>query len=99
MNSQTLTHIRDSKGIVRALEQSMFELRVISGPDRGREINSDVTRLVIGSSPHANFTLNDPTVSALHCEIYADPLGFRLKDLGSKKPMKEVFHLIQVKKD
>lgn len=41
-------------------------------------------RLTVGSSEEADLTLEDPTVSARHCEIEGTESGLRVADLGSK---------------
>jgi DNA-binding NtrC family response regulator len=81
---QTVTVVRDSRGLVIALQQSKYELRVISGPSKGLSKKVSSPRLVVGSAAGSGFELKDPTVSAVHCEILAGEHGFRLRDLGSK---------------
>jgi two-component system, NtrC family, response regulator HydG len=41
-------------------------------------------RVLIGTSADVDFLLNDPAVSARHCEVEATTEGLRLVDLGSK---------------
>ncbi len=40
--------------------------------------------VVLGSHPDADVPIDDPQVSRYHCQIEADPSGYRLRDLGSK---------------
>ncbi|HEV3191715.1 MAG TPA: sigma 54-interacting transcriptional regulator [Polyangiaceae bacterium] len=49
----------------------------------GAEFTIDVDALVVGRDPGAAIVLNDPEVSALHCELRAVSEGILVKDLGS----------------
>ena len=61
-----------------------WRLRLIfAGKDRLRVIHKG-ERLTLGSSAEADLTLEDPTVSARHCEIEGTDSGLRVSDLGSK---------------
>jgi DNA-binding NtrC family response regulator len=61
-----------------------FELRVIQGPELGRDFRAQGARAVIGTHQSADLVLTDRTVSRFHCEItYADG-RFSVKDLGSR---------------
>lgn len=56
---------------------------VFAGKDRLRVIHKG-ERLTLGSSDEADLTLEDPTVSAKHCELEGMETGLRVADLGSK---------------
>jgi DNA-binding NtrC family response regulator len=49
----------------------------------GAEFAIDVDPLVIGRDPGASIVIEDPEVSALHCELRATGGGILVKDLGS----------------
>ena len=60
-----------------------FRLRVVDGPDRGKEQICDGAELAIGTAPGNHLVLTDPTVSRHHGVIEATPQGFLLRDLDS----------------
>lgn len=61
-----------------------WRLRLIyAGKDRVRVIHKG-ERLTLGSGEDADLTIEDPTVSARHCEIEGTEGGLRIRDLGSK---------------
>ncbi len=49
----------------------------------GGTFNIDVDPLVVGRDPGAGIVIDDPEVSALHCELRAVSEGIVVKDLGS----------------
>jgi DNA-binding NtrC family response regulator len=51
-------------------------------PD-GVEFSIDVDALVVGRDPGASIVIDDPEVSAFHCELRAVSEGILVKDLGS----------------
>ena len=55
---------------------------MLACPD-GKSISIGPAALTVGRSPAASLTLNDPHVSALHCELRATARGVLLRDLGS----------------
>jgi transcriptional regulator with PAS, ATPase and Fis domain len=69
---------RDRRASVRC-----FRLRVTSGPDAGKEIQSTGDRVVIGTHPSAMFVLTDKTMSRFHCEIAIEDGRAVVRDLGS----------------
>ena len=71
------------KGGFAVLRQPV-RIRVNKGPDRRRERTFTRGPLLIGTGEGTHFTLTDSTVSAVHCELLADELGFRVRDLGAK---------------
>src|SRR5690349_9863910 len=62
---------------------SRFRVRVVEGPDQGREVLSEGAELAIGTDGGNHLVLSDPTVSRHHCLITATPEGFLIRDLGS----------------
>jgi DNA-binding NtrC family response regulator len=59
-------------------------IRVLDGSDRGRTLRLDQGPAVIGSSSACDLVVRDPKVSRRHLEVTLGPLGFRVKDLGSR---------------
>ena len=82
--TRTVTIVPDAQGLPQSLKRPAFLLKVVRGPDKRREKRSAQGRLLLGSGEGADFALNDPTVSAVHCEIISDALGFRVRDVGAK---------------
>jgi DNA-binding NtrC family response regulator len=60
-----------------------FRLRVIEGPDKGKQQASEGAELAVGTDPGNQLVLTDPTVSRHHCVVVATPDGFQLRDLDS----------------
>jgi len=59
-------------------------LRVVGGPDKGKEVVIESLPLHIGTGADNDLRLSDPTVSSHHAAIDLDvPRGFRIHDLGS----------------
>jgi DNA-binding NtrC family response regulator len=81
MSDDAGTHVM--AGRVTEFRYHRFRLRVVDGPDRGREQVCDGNELSIGSDPGNHLVLTDPTVSGHHCVITATPQGFLFRDLDS----------------
>ncbi|MCI0571880.1 MAG: sigma 54-interacting transcriptional regulator [Myxococcaceae bacterium] len=64
------------------LRSRLYRLRVLSGPDAGRELALTAVHTV-GSHPDAALCLSDPTVSRYHLELEARSEGVRVRDLDS----------------
>src|SRR5437879_7800216 len=77
------TRILMRNGRPEAIEFRRCILTVIAGPDAGKEVPLDGSRLAIGTSPACQLCLTDPAVSKSHCQIDVDEKGFRLRDLDS----------------
>src|SRR5262245_11603716 len=63
-----------------------YKLRVIEGPDAGRELVIDGTqpsRILVGQSPACDLRLTDPGVSRRHLSVELEASMLRMKDLGS----------------
>jgi pSer/pThr/pTyr-binding forkhead associated (FHA) protein len=58
-------------------------LVVETGPSAGRDVALDREALVIGRAPGNGLVLDDPAVSATHCELVATEGGPVLRDLDS----------------
>lgn len=61
----------------------MFSLRRTKGETDRECWPIGAASLFIGRSNQCDITVNDPTVSRRHCEIYAQNGGIHLRDLGS----------------
>jgi transcriptional regulator with PAS, ATPase and Fis domain len=59
-------------------------LKVVSGPDKNKEVTIESLPLHIGTHADNDLQLSDPTVSSHHAAVDLDmPQGFRIRDLGS----------------
>jgi diguanylate cyclase (GGDEF)-like protein len=59
-------------------------LVVIDGPRLGQCVHVHEVPVVIGRSPKADFHIEHPSVSRLHCSVWQDVLGASIRDLDSK---------------
>jgi DNA-binding NtrC family response regulator len=80
----TRTFVLDALGAARGVRQPVFRLRVVKGPWRRHQKEFREARVLVGSGTGADFRIEDPTVSALHCELTLGEEGFEVRDLGSK---------------
>jgi transcriptional regulator with GAF, ATPase, and Fis domain len=69
---------------VEKLRANRFQLSVLKGPDKAREVTWDGLILRVGSAPDNDLVLSDETVSRNHFRIELDDRGYRLKDLNSR---------------
>lgn len=67
-----------------AVEKCTFELTVVDGPDKGRSVEVQTGRIIMGSGDDVDLVLGDPTVSRRHAELRALADGVLLVDLDSK---------------
>jgi DNA-binding NtrC family response regulator len=58
-------------------------LAVRRGPDKGRALDLDRERVIVGSDEACDLCLRDPAVSRRQFEIAADDVGYLLRDAGS----------------
>jgi len=58
-------------------------VRVVSGPDRGKDVRLEAGTLLVGSHPEADLVITDGTVSRYHAELALLPEGVRVRDLKS----------------
>ncbi|MCA9565209.1 MAG: sigma 54-interacting transcriptional regulator, partial [Myxococcales bacterium] len=58
-------------------------LKVIEGPDAGKDVEISKSKVYIGRSSVCDLTLSDPAISGNHVEIEAVEGGFHLRDLES----------------
>jgi len=70
-------------GNVREIRFRRYVLRVIDGPDKGRECALSGADLAVGSAPSNDLVLADPTVSRHHFVLHVGPDGVVLRDLDS----------------
>ena len=82
--------MQDDRVDVTVERRDLSTLRVAGGTlsvqgegDNAPEIILDSERLVIGRAPGNDLTLDDPAVSATHCELLATDRGPLLRDLSS----------------
>jgi len=65
------------------LIQRGYRLRVVAGPDAGKEIPLDIGTILVGSHPDNDLVLTDTTVSRHHLEIRIRKDGLAVRDLDS----------------
>jgi DNA-binding NtrC family response regulator len=83
-DDQSATRIIATSRGPQQLAVRRAKLRVVRGPDAGREIElGERMGATIGTDPDADLVLTDDAVSQLHAEIRAETAGFVLRDLGS----------------
>jgi transcriptional regulator with PAS, ATPase and Fis domain len=61
-----------------------FRLKVVEGPEKGKDVVIDRRRATIGSAGGNELVLTDKATSRIHCEIVVDEKGYQLRDLDSK---------------
>jgi DNA-binding NtrC family response regulator len=74
--------LRDPTG-APSLHVRRSRLRVIAGPDRGRELELGGNAVVVGTDPANDLVLTDPSISARHFVLSPGESGLALRDLGS----------------
>jgi len=61
-----------------------YIIRVVDGPHKGLEVKLEGEVTTVGRDPFLHVPLTkDPQSSTLHCEIFLDPRGVRIRDAGS----------------
>jgi len=78
VHTQLLTD--DASGV---LVERMFRLRVISGPDQGKEHTLDEGTTMVGTHADNDLVLTDATVSRYHLEIRVRRDGIEIRDLDT----------------
>ncbi len=73
----------DSKGS-RSRRVEQWRIEVTAGPCRGLVLRRGAGIVRIGSAPTNDIGLTDEKVSRQHAEVELDPLGPKVRDLGSK---------------
>ena len=71
----------DSRASKRHLRKA--RLRVVSGPDAGREIEIGKSKAYVGRSKVNDLVMADKSISGTHFEIAVEEGGYLLRDLGS----------------
>lgn len=80
---QTTRRTRSSDGPGQATQRSAC-LVVIHGEGLGKRVDLvEGQSLVVGRSQDANLRIADDSVSRRHCEVWAEPDGYRIRDLGA----------------
>ena len=81
---ESATWITPHAGRGSSLSVRRCRLEVVAGPDVGTVVELAQPAIGIGrSGGPADLALNDPKVSALHCELRLESGGYRLRDLSS----------------
>jgi DNA-binding NtrC family response regulator len=76
-----VTEVRGKKP-ARALGACVLEVK--NGPDKGATAQVRSLRFRAGALQGNDLQLKDPSVSGHHFEIQLEPLGYRIRDLGSR---------------
>jgi two-component system, NtrC family, response regulator GlrR len=63
------------------LRERRFRLRVVAGPDKGRELPLEGGTAIVGTHRNADIVLTDDTVSRYHLELQVRRDGIRVTDL------------------
>src|SRR5260370_19454340 len=72
------------RGSVKDFKFHRFALRVVDGPDKGREHTcSSAAEVSVGTAESNALVLTDPTVSRYHFVLEVTPQGVLLRDLDS----------------
>ncbi len=71
-------------GVPVGLTMRRYSLELLDASGVARRETFDRREVTIGTSVDCDFRLHDSTVSRRHCRIMADPVGYRVVDLGSK---------------
>lgn len=79
-----LTRIEEKVGRASAIHLKRCTLRVIKGPDKGKEAILERERIRIGRGEPNDLALDDDLASRLHADLSVTQEGFRLQDLGSR---------------
>jgi DNA-binding NtrC family response regulator len=74
--------LRDPSGAPE-LHVPRSRLRVVAGPDAGREVELVGAALAVGTDPASDLVLTDPSVSARHFVLSPSETGVAIRDLGS----------------
>src|ERR1051326_5468759 len=72
------------RGSVKELRFHRFVLRVVDGPDKGKEYTcASAAEVSVGTAASNSLVLTDPTVSGYHFVLHVLPEGVQLRDLDS----------------
>lgn len=61
----------------------MAEIKVLSGPLKGKRFPFDRDKIGIGRNTDNVITVDDPALSSHHCAVFRDGRKFTLKDMNS----------------
>src|SRR5436190_13405046 len=84
MADRRATWVTEVKGKRPARALGACALEVVSGPDKGAKATVRSVRFRAGALQGNDLHLKDPSVSGHHFEIQLEPLGYRIRDLGSR---------------
>jgi DNA-binding NtrC family response regulator len=84
LHSTLMTVQADALGRPEKLILQRVALRIVQGPEAGRELEISHTPFIIGKDPLCDLALADPSVSSRHAGIMLQPGGYLIKDLGSR---------------
>jgi len=70
-------------GNAREMQIRRCRLQVLSGPDKGAQVEVESTWIRVGAQTGCDLALTDRLVSGHHFEILLDEAGYRLRDLES----------------
>ncbi|MCA9707944.1 MAG: sigma 54-interacting transcriptional regulator [Myxococcales bacterium] len=80
-STETLTHPRPKE--ITALRPGCVSL-LIEAPGQERRVRVDRPRVTLGAHESCAIIIDDPAVSATHCELHIGEHGGMLRDCGSK---------------
>ncbi|HEU5054981.1 MAG TPA: sigma 54-interacting transcriptional regulator [Kofleriaceae bacterium] len=80
---RTGTWVTYVDGNARAMQIRRCRLQVLSGPDKGAQVEVESTWIRVGAQEGCDLVLSDRLVSGHHFEILLDEAGYRLRDLDS----------------
>ncbi len=72
------------RGNVKQFRFQRFALRVVDGPDKGKDFTcTSAAEVTVGTAASNSLVLTDPTVSGYHFVLQVGPQGVLLRDLDS----------------
>src|SRR5688500_4981728 len=77
------TWVTSIDGNARSIQIRRCRLQVLSGADKGAQVEVESTWIRVGAEAGCDLVLSDRLVSGHHFEILLDEAGYRLRDLKS----------------
>lgn len=84
LDSEMTLSVTRPSGTFTKLQVREWTTTVSAGPDKGKTATTLGALLRVGTDPTNDIVLSDGTVSRRHVEIERTPLGFLVRDLGSR---------------